>query len=273
VSLLTRYLDERGINIRSLGAIGAEYSEDRIGYPRVQTSGQVGRKVRCLKTGKQWNSPGGVSHSETVPLMWRNGNARLIVCEGESDFLRLFGCDFDALCVPGSTAFPNQWADYVRGYSQVFVIPDGDEAGLKLVERVTELVPTARWVQLPDGEDVCSFLMKHSFGDLELLMERSVSHVFAKRRVRRSSFSFSGDAEKHRGKLLYYVVKDTRLHRRGGELVGCCPFHDEDTPSFMVNEQKGVFFCHGCRRGGDVVSYLREKGMGYGEAMRLLERG
>src|ERR687890_1502802 len=49
------------------------------------------------------------------------------------------------------------------------------------------------------------------------------------------------------------------LRRIGGEWAGRCvlPDHEDRSPSFTVNPEKGVFFCHGCLRGGDVVELAR----------------
>jgi len=45
------------------------------------------------------------------------------------------------------------------------------------------------------------------------------------------------------------------LRRVGGRLVGLCPFHKEKTPSFSINVEKNVFYCHGCGEGGDVIAF------------------
>jgi len=49
------------------------------------------------------------------------------------------------------------------------------------------------------------------------------------------------------------------LRRVGKEWVGRCPLphHDDRSPSFTVNPEKNLFFCHGCLRGGDVVELAR----------------
>lgn len=49
-----------------------------------------------------------------------------------------------------------------------------------------------------------------------------------------------------------------QLHQSGKGFVGLCPFHEEQTPSFSVNEQKQFFYCFGCGRGGNVFQFLME---------------
>lgn len=47
------------------------------------------------------------------------------------------------------------------------------------------------------------------------------------------------------------------LRRRGKNLVGLCPFHNEKTPSFTVYPENGSFYCFGCGVGGDVITFVR----------------
>jgi DNA primase len=49
----------------------------------------------------------------------------------------------------------------------------------------------------------------------------------------------------------------TTLKFAGAECVGLCPLHEERSPSFYVNEAKGVFHCHGCAAGGDVITLVQ----------------
>jgi DNA primase len=60
----------------------------------------------------------------------------------------------------------------------------------------------------------------------------------------------------------------------GGSLKGLCPFHDEKSPSFNVNPQRGFVHCFGCGEGGDVIWFLMKiDGLGFTEAVeRLADR-
>jgi DNA primase len=61
------------------------------------------------------------------------------------------------------------------------------------------------------------------------------------------------------------------LRKRGNDLVGLCPFHNEKTPSFHVHPDRGFFKCFGCGAGGDVISFMqRREGVPFADAMRML---
>jgi len=44
----------------------------------------------------------------------------------------------------------------------------------------------------------------------------------------------------------------------GGSLKGLCPFHEEKTPSFTVSPGRGLWYCFGCQKGGDVIGFVQE---------------
>lgn len=50
----------------------------------------------------------------------------------------------------------------------------------------------------------------------------------------------------------------TKLERRGSTWWGCCPFHNEKTPSFQVNPEKKLFYCFGCHKGGNIFQFMME---------------
>ena len=68
------------------------------------------------------------------------------------------------------------------------------------------------------------------------------------------------------------VVGDfVTLRRRGANLVACCPFHNEKTPSFYVSPSKGIFKCFGCGKAGSAVGFVMEhEHYSYVEALKYL---
>jgi len=68
------------------------------------------------------------------------------------------------------------------------------------------------------------------------------------------------------------VVSDyVTLRRRGANMIGLCPFHNEKTPSFSVSPAKGIFKCFGCGKGGNSVHFIMEhEQISYYEALKFL---
>ena len=62
------------------------------------------------------------------------------------------------------------------------------------------------------------------------------------------------------------------LKKKSGHYECCCPFHQEKTPSFMVDIRKQTWFCYGaCQEGGNAIRFLmRFKGLSYPEAIKEL---
>lgn len=70
------------------------------------------------------------------------------------------------------------------------------------------------------------------------------------------------------------VVQDfISLKRRGANLLGLCPFHNEKTPSFTVSPAKNIFKCFGCGKGGNPVHFVMEhENLSYPEALKYLAK-
>ena len=58
--------------------------------------------------------------------------------------------------------------------------------------------------------------------------------------------------------MLDVVGARTQLRKAGARYTGRCPFHEERTPSFSVNPVDKLFYCFGCGKGGDLISFVRE---------------
>ncbi|MGI1660734.1 DNA primase [Palleronia sp. KMU-117] len=70
------------------------------------------------------------------------------------------------------------------------------------------------------------------------------------------------------------VVWDARKSNRGkGDLWAPCPFHQEKSASFHVDDRKGYYYCFGCHAKGDAISFVREtENLGFMEAVEVLAR-
>jgi DNA primase len=76
---------------------------------------------------------------------------------------------------------------------------------------------------------------------------------------------------RRRTTLSSVVGKRVRLVKKGREFSGLCPFHNEKTPSFTVNDDKAFYHCFGCGKHGDVVSFVIEtEGLSFPEAIERL---
>ena len=67
------------------------------------------------------------------------------------------------------------------------------------------------------------------------------------------------------------IGRRVKLARKGREHLGLCPFHNEKTPSFTVNDAKGFYHCFGCGAHGDVIRFVTDtEGLNFPEAVERL---
>jgi DNA primase len=73
--------------------------------------------------------------------------------------------------------------------------------------------------------------------------------------------------------LVDIVSDHVRLKKRGRSWEGLCPFHEEKTPSFSVDPDKGLYYCFGCHQGGDLFKFVMQvEHLNFPEAVERLAR-
>ena len=79
------------------------------------------------------------------------------------------------------------------------------------------------------------------------------------------------DELRARTTLSAVISPSVKLLRAGREWKACCPFHNEHTPSFTVNDEKGFFHCFGCGAHGDAIRFLTDhRGLSFMDAVKEL---
>jgi DNA primase len=79
------------------------------------------------------------------------------------------------------------------------------------------------------------------------------------------------DELKNRADLVRIIEPYAPLKKKGANWMGCCPFHQEKTPSFSVNPSKGFYKCFGCGKGGSAFNFVMEiEGLNFPEAIKRI---
>jgi DNA primase len=67
------------------------------------------------------------------------------------------------------------------------------------------------------------------------------------------------------------IQRTTKIQKAGREWKACCPFHNEKTPSFTINDEKGFYHCFGCGAHGDVIRWMTDqRGLAFMDAVKEL---
>jgi DNA primase len=93
----------------------------------------------------------------------------IAITEGEIDAISAEACGIDTVGVPGAEAWKPHFREPFLGYREVFILADGDEAGMRFANSVAEKLPNAKVIPSPPGQDVNSMLVS---GGREALLER-----------------------------------------------------------------------------------------------------
>src|SRR3546814_16432868 len=67
------------------------------------------------------------------------------------------------------------------------------------------------------------------------------------------------------------IGKTVKVQKAGREYKACCPFHNEKTPSFTINDEKGFYHCFGCGAHGDALRWMTDqRGMPFIDRKRVV---
>jgi DNA primase len=79
------------------------------------------------------------------------------------------------------------------------------------------------------------------------------------------------DELRARTTLSTLIGKSIKVTKAGREYKACCPFHNEKTPSFTINDEKGFYHCFGCSAHGDAIRWLTDqRGLAFMDAVKEL---
>ncbi len=79
------------------------------------------------------------------------------------------------------------------------------------------------------------------------------------------------DEIRHRANIVDVIGEYVQLKKAGRNYSGLCPFHEEKSPSFSVTEEKQIFKCFGCGKGGNVFTFIQEiEGISFPEAVKFV---
>src|SRR3954466_11222599 len=71
--------------------------------------------------------------------------------------------------------------------------------------------------------------------------------------------------------IVELIGQTVSLKRRGKDFVGLCPFHQEKTASFSVSPTRQMFYCYGCKEGGNAIDFVIQRDrIEFIEALRVL---
>lgn len=173
------YLETRGLDLEQVARFRLGYvSEPEIGHDmfRGRLSVPYWRRtpsgvwsVRGIKFRRLGDSSGGSKYLPTPgfkPSLFNTQDIltnedEICICEGELDAVAASSNGLPAVAAPGATTWQKKWNPIFAGYETIFVLADGDQAGLDFGGIVAENLPNVKVVPMLEGEDVNSMIQKY----------------------------------------------------------------------------------------------------------------
>jgi DNA primase len=214
---------------------------------------------------------------------------RIVIAEGEFDRLALEAHGFPSVAsTAGPCTFLKEWLPYFAPVKHIYVsFHRGVESEIA-AKKLQKMLPSARIVMLPEGaETIADFFMalRRTRVDYEVALAmaetaegRDDPYDVPPRAVRefrpyQKKLQHRAAVVKRAVPLHDVVALYTDLRAEGGRLLGHCPFHDEQTPSFAVYPKTNTYFCSVCEAQGDAMQFVMNKeSITFRQALEALER-
>jgi hypothetical protein len=187
VTLAEEYLAKRGLPVDArtagLGVVDQTILEykgfaGRLAIPYFTDAGPVNMVFRCIQDHncslipdhpKYVRAPGLGVNLYNVQA-YRSATDFICITEGEIDALSCKVMGIPAIGVPGAANWKDHWDLVFQDFERVFVLQDGDSAGKKFGLKVKKAIGAIR-MDMPDGEDVNSTMVKHGYDFFKDLLE------------------------------------------------------------------------------------------------------
>lgn len=150
---------------------GHEQFKGRLAIPYITPTGVVDLRFRSIheEEPKYLGLPGAVTTMYNVGDLF-TANKYICVCEGEIDTLVLHAkAGHKAVGIPGANNWKSHYKNILDDFETVIVMADGDSAGQGFAQKISRELSNVRTVQMPDGEDVNSMILKNG---VEFINER-----------------------------------------------------------------------------------------------------
>jgi len=217
-------------------------------------------------------------------------STKIVICEGEFDRLVLEANGFKAVTsTAGAGVFRQEWAKEFTEIPEVYICFDNDDAGRNGALRVGRMIPHAKIVELPvevgESGDVTDFFVrlgKTREEFLKLMEEAKPAPLVDEKpepkyvpigQNKESRLNERVERVKNLNPITEIVGRYVALRPTGVQLAGHCPFHKDHVPSFIVYPSTGSFYCYGCGKHGDVITFVREmEHLNFGQTLDALDR-
>lgn len=148
----------------------------RLSIPYITRSGVVDIRFRSLDNSepKYMGMTGAETTLYNVDAFFKAKNY-ICICEGELDTLTMaIKTQHPAVGAPGAASWKQHYSRILEDFDTVLVLADGDEAGLEFGKRIQRAVANVRILQMPEGEDVNSLVLKKGTEYLDERIKQAV---------------------------------------------------------------------------------------------------